>query len=139
MECTECDFKFVKQAKVNGDFMLKKQCFKCGQCEGKTFKFDLMISENTQTPHLPQNAVIGCFSLEREELNPFVKPTNKHGNNGGSYQSGRKPRRWIEKKFIENVTEEYAVNFWNCYTTDEGWRIVNWNNGEIVAGGQSRF
>jgi len=42
MECIECDFKFVKQSKVNGDFMLKKQCFKCGQCEGKTFKFDLI-------------------------------------------------------------------------------------------------
>ncbi len=97
-----------------------------------------MIEE--QNPSLHKTIVIGCFSLEREEPNPFVKPSNKHGNNGyGTYQSGRKPSRWKEVKFIENVTEEYAINIWNCYTKDEGWRIINWNNGEIVAGGRSRF
>jgi len=86
------------------------------------------------------SAYYGCFSLEREELNPFVKPSNKHGNNGyNTYQSGRKPIRWKEVKFIENVTEDFAINIWQGYANENGWRIVNWDNGEIIAGGRSRF
>jgi len=42
MECTNCDFKFAKQAKSNGDWMLKQQCSNCGQSAGKTFKFELI-------------------------------------------------------------------------------------------------
>lgn len=91
-------------------------------------------------PPYCKTRVIGCFSLEREEPNPFFKPSNKHGNNGyGTYQSGRKPSRWKEVKFIQDVTEEYALTLWESFIKDEGWQIVNWDNGEIVAGGKSRF
>jgi hypothetical protein len=98
------------------------------------------MSNEELKPALRQTDVIGCFSLEREELNPFVKPSNKHGNNGyNTYQSGRKPSRWKEVKFIENVTKDFAINIWSGYANENGWRIVDWNNGEIVAGGRSRF
>lgn len=86
-----------------------------------------------------KNIKISTFCLEHQEMNPFVKPLNKHGNNGGTYQSGRKTSRWKDKKYIENVTEEYAIKLWEGYTKEDGWRIVNCQNGEIIAGGRSSF
>lgn len=98
------------------------------------------VKDSTEVLPCVQTLVIGRFCLEHEEPNPFVKPSNKHGNNGyGTYQSGRKPSRWKDKKYIENVTEEYAIELWSSWIKEEGWRIVNWDNGEIVAGGRTRF
>ena len=80
-----------------------------------------------------------CFALEREQINSFVKMSNKHGNNGGGAQSGRKPTRWKEVKFLENATKEECLNVFGCWLNESGWRIVNWDNGEIVADSGSRF
>ena len=56
--------------------------------------------------------VFGSFCLEHEEPNPFIKPSNKHGNNGyNTYQSGMRPMRWKDKMYLDGVTEEYAIQF----------------------------
>lgn len=37
--CKECNFIFVKKPKVNGDYLVRKQCFGCGCLDNKVYKF----------------------------------------------------------------------------------------------------
>lgn len=37
--CEDCDFIFVKKPKVNGDYLVRKQCFGCGCLDNKVYKF----------------------------------------------------------------------------------------------------
>lgn len=37
--CKDCDFIFVKKQKVNGDYLVRKQCFGCGCLDNKVYKF----------------------------------------------------------------------------------------------------
>lgn len=46
MECKNHNFVYAKQQKSNGDWMLKMQCFECGQHSGKTYKFELIGGKN---------------------------------------------------------------------------------------------
>ncbi len=78
------------------------------------------------------------FALEREQINPFIKPTNKHGNNGGCGMSGRMPTRWKAIKYIDNATKEQALKQFSCYK-EAGFRIVNYDTGECIFDGGSRF
>lgn len=48
------------------------------------------------------------FSLERQILDTFQKPSNRHGNNGGRSHSGRPKTRWKEVKIVQNVSKETA-------------------------------
>ncbi len=74
----------------------------------------------------------GNYSLERLENNPHCKPSNKHGNNGyNRYQSGRRPQRWKEVKFVENVYLEDVIKMWGSLVK-HGYRITNWDNGDII-------
>ena len=81
---------------------------------------------------------MATFSLERQELLPFATATNKNGNNGISHQSGRMPWRWKEKKFLEGTKDQAIANF-GPWLDEPGWRIVNWDTGEIINQSSSRF
>lgn len=37
--CKECNFTFVKKPKVNGNYLVRKQCFYCGCLDNKVYKF----------------------------------------------------------------------------------------------------
>jgi len=69
MECTNCDFQFAKQAKSNGDWMLKQQCSKCGQSAGKTFKFDLIGGKQNlfKIPLFDEEKLQGYYDRQQQK------------------------------------------------------------------------
>lgn len=83
-------------------------------------------------------AAVYSFALEREQINPFIKPSNKHSNNGGVGMSGRMPTRWKAIIFIDNATEEQALELFSSYK-EAGFRIINYDTGDCIYDGGSRF
>lgn len=75
-DCTGCNIVFVKKEKSNGDFMLKKQCFKCGQSIGKTsYKFDDVggIDKVKILPDFDQSLEDGYWRKKQEDRREELK------------------------------------------------------------------
>lgn len=79
----------------------------------------------------------GEYVIEYEVPNPYVKPANRRGNNGyNTYHSGRRPMIWKQRTWIADVTEKEAIEFFSPYLQQDGVRVVNWGNLEVVAEGR---
>lgn len=79
------------------------------------------------------------FLIEREQLNPHSKPTNKHGNNGGSYQSGRPPTRWKTVMVFQNMTRDEAIDAFHKRFDEPGWKLICDKTGEEIIDNGNRF
>jgi 5-methylcytosine-specific restriction endonuclease McrA len=95
MECNECNFKYVKQQKSNGDFMLKKQCAECGQDSGKQYSFSEVGGRE--------------YVLKLKEFDS--------GKLNGYYE--RQRQQWINKKQEER--QEFFDEY-NIYLSSSQWR-----------------
>lgn len=74
------------------------------------------------------------YAIEREEMNPHQskEPLTKNR----TYHA----RRWKAVRFVAETTEEEAEKYFNAvYGKDAGYRLVNWDNGEIIIDNGARY
>ena len=98
------------------------------------------VETTSVSPHSSKPIVGSSLGLEVERIKSFGKAANKHGNNGGNFQSGRKGTYWHLIFLIENTTKEIAIEHFEGWLDNKGYRIVQWHPGyeEIMSSG-SRY
>ena len=97
-KCNNCNFIYVKKEKINGELMLRKQCFSCGKSDGKSYKF-------SDVGGLEEVMILPFFDTELEETfynNQMEARRKEYANKREEllveYSEYLKSDKWKEKR-----------------------------------------
>lgn len=108
MSCKDCELIFVKKVKSNGDYLINKQCKKCGFKDTKAYKFDLVggATEVKKLPYFNEELYESyCNKQTEQRKQEYLKKRNERLDELSNYY---KTDKWKAKRLKVLERDNYT-------------------------------